>query len=144
MAVAKLGFSGAVSTGQIDLDSELWHEDGTTVESIELQVWMPSDGPGAGADVAVVSPVEGDSSSPPSISLYTPERSPGTVIEITDLDDLEDETISTLDFIVQPRATAGTELYVDSEIELGGSGLLGSGYALSGTLGLDFPTLGGQ
>ena len=141
-AVAKLSFSGAISSGQIDLESELWHESGTTVESIKLQVWMPSDDPGPAADVAVVSPVEGDSSPPPFLSLYTPEWGKGTVIEITDLDDLEDETISTLDLIVQPRETAGTKLLIDGEIELGGGGLLTRGYSLSGRLDLDFPTLG--
>lgn len=142
--VAKLGFSGAVSSGQIDLESELWHESGTTVESIRLQVWMPSDNSGPAADVAVVSPVEGDSSPAPFISLYTPERGTGTVIEVTDLDDLKDETISTLALIVQPRESAGTELRIDGEIELGGGGLLSSGYSLSGGLNLDFPTLGDE
>jgi hypothetical protein len=136
-----LSVSGAVSSGQIELESELWHESGTTVESITLQVWMPSDEPGPAADVAVVSPVEGDSSPAPLLSLYTPDRGKGTVIEVTDLDDLGDETISTLDLIVQPRPAAGTELLIDGEIELGGGGLLGGGYSLSGRLDLDFPAL---
>ena len=142
--VAKLTFSGAVSSGQINLDSELWHEAGTTVESITLQVWMPSNRPGPAADVAVVSPVEGDSSPPPLISLYTPERGKGTVIKITDLDDLTDETISTLNLIVQPREKAGTELLIDGEIKLGGGGLLGNRYLLTGRLDLDFPALDDQ
>jgi hypothetical protein len=142
--VAKLTFSGAVSSGQINLASELWHAEGTTVESITLQVWMPSNRPGPAADVAVVSPVEGDSSPPPLISLYTPERGKGTGIKITDLDDLKDETISTLDLIVQPREEAGTELLIDGEIKLGGGGLLGNTYLLTGRLNLDFPALADQ
>jgi len=142
--VAKLNFSGAISSGQINLESELWHERGTTVESITLQVWMPSNRPGPAADVAVVSPVEGDSSPAPFISPYTPERGKGTVIEITDLDDLKDETISTINLIVQPREKAGTELIIDSEIELGGGGLFTSGYSLSGRFDLDFPALEDQ
>jgi len=52
------------------------------------------------AEVAVVSPVEGDSSPPPSVALYTPDQALGTIIEITDLDDLADETISTLNLIL--------------------------------------------
>jgi hypothetical protein len=105
---------------------------------------MPSNDPIPAADVAVVSPAEGDSSPAPFISLYTPERGKGTVIKITDLDDLKDETISTLNLIVQPREKAGTELLIDGEIKLGGGGLLGNRYLLTGRLDLDFPALDDQ
>ncbi len=47
--VGKLGVTGGVSTGLIDLRTEIWHRSGTDVESIRLRVWMPSTETGAGA-----------------------------------------------------------------------------------------------
>jgi len=68
---------------------------------------MPETATESPAQVAVVSPVEGDSSPPPSVALYTPDQVLGTIIEITDLDDLADETISTLTLIVIPGSENG-------------------------------------
>jgi hypothetical protein len=91
--------------------------------------------------VAVVSPVEGDSSPPPELTLSTPADGPGTRIEVTDLDDLADETISTLGFIIIPPANA-TTLTIDCTITLTGSGVLGSDYTLDGEFELRFPEFG--
>jgi len=97
--VGHLGVDGTVTSERIDLSTEIWHQDATNVKSIKLRVWMPETATESPAEVAVVSPVEGDSSPPPSVALYTPDQALGTIIEITDLNDLADETISTLNLI---------------------------------------------
>ncbi|GAA0533193.1 hypothetical protein ABNG02_09685 [Halorubrum ejinorense] len=139
--VGHVGVDGTVDSGRIDLSTEIWHREGTRVSSIRLNVWTPDPATGSPARVAVVSPVEGDSSPPPSISLYTPDRRPGTVVEITDLDDLADETISTLGLVVIPAASEDTELRIRATVELTGSGVLGSDYTLDGELQLAYPAL---
>ena len=122
--IASLGVDGAVASGAIDVSTEIWHRKGTRVESIALGVWMLSTGSGSAADVAVLSPVTGDSPPPPSISLSSPRPSPGTLIESTDLDDLADETISTLDLVVRPPSPTATTVALDATIELTNNALL--------------------
>lgn len=138
-ALATFGVDGSVPSDIVDLSAELWHRDGTDVTRIELRLWMPD--ADAAADIALVSPVEGDSSPPPDVALYTPDRARGTAIEITDLDDLADETISTVGFIVRPWDDAATELAIDATIELADGGTLGSEYTLRGRLDLEYPEL---
>jgi len=141
--IGSFGVGGGVTGGVISLSAELWHREGTTVKSIRLGVWMPTDGDGAGnEDVAVVAPVQGDSSPPPSMTLSAHPRPPRSVIEITDLDDLADETISTLDLLVRPQSNRSTTIAFDVAIELESGGLTGSNYTLDGELELDFPSLG--
>jgi hypothetical protein len=139
-----LGVDGSVDSGWLDLSTELWHREGTNVKSIALRVWMPEAASESPADVAVVSPVEGDSSPPPSVALYTPERALGTTIAITDVDDLADETISTLDLVVEPGTETATKLGIHATIELTGGGVLGSHYTLDGELQLAYPGLSDQ
>jgi hypothetical protein len=137
--IGHFGVDGGVADGVVPLRTEIWHREGTTVESITVRVWMPdAETP---ADVAVVSPVEGDSSPPPEIRLYTPDRASGTAIEVTDLDDLADETISTLEFIVRPWSETATTIAFDVSIALGGGGLLGTEYDLDGELRVEYPAL---
>jgi hypothetical protein len=139
--VGHLGVDGSVTSGRIDLSTEIWHRDGTNVESIKLRVWMPETATESPAEVAVVSPVEGDSSPPPSVALHTPDQALGTIIEITHLDDLADETISTLDLIVIPGSEMATRLNIHTTIALSGSGTLSSDYSLDGELQLAYPQL---
>lgn len=139
--VGTFGVDGSVDSDRITLSTELWHQDGTTVESIKLRLWMPETARESAAAVAVVSPVEGDSSPPPSVSLYTPARNLGTIIEITDLDDLADETISTLDLIVIPATDTATDLNIHATIALAEDGVLSNGYTLAGELQVTYPEL---
>lgn len=139
--VGHFGIDGTVESNQISLSTEIWHQEGTNVESIKLRVWMPETAAVSAAEVAVVSPVEGDSAPPPSVALYTPDRALGTIIEITDLDDLADETISTLNLIVDPRGETATKLSIHATIKLSESGVLGSDYTLDGELQLAYPEL---
>lgn len=139
--VGHLGVDGSVTSGRIDLSTEIWHQDGTNVESIKLRIWMPETAIESPAEIAVVSPVEGDSSPPPSVALYTPDQALGTSIEITDLDDLADETISTLNLIVIPGSETATRLNIHTTIELSGGGALSSNYTLDGELQLAYPQL---
>jgi len=141
--VGHLGVDGSVESDRIDLSTEIWHLEGTDVRSISLRLWMPEIATESPAEVAVVSPVEGDSSPPPSVSLYTPDRDLGTVVEITDLDDLADETISTLGLIVVPGSETATDLTIHATIELSG-GALGSDYTLDGELQVAYPELADQ
>lgn len=137
--VGHFGVDGGVADGVVPMRTEIWHREGTTVESVRLRVWMPeAETP---ADVAVVSPVEGDSSPPPELALSTPDRLPGTVIELTDLDDLADETISTLEFIVRPWSETATTVAFDVTMELSGGGVLATDYTLDGELHLEYPEL---
>lgn len=142
--VGHLGVDGSIEPDRIELSTEIWRQDGTRVKSIKLRVWMPEIATDSPAEVAVTSPVEGDSSPPPSISLYTPDRDPGTIIEITDLDDLADETISTLNLIVIPGSETATDLNIHAIIDLSGSGVLSSNYTLDGELQLAYPELTDQ
>lgn len=142
--VGHLGVDGSVESNRIDLSTEIWHQEGTRVESIELRLWMPEIATESPAKVAVLSPVEGDSSPPPSISLYTPDRDLGTIIELTDLDDLADETISTLNLIVIPGSETATALNIHATIELAGDNALSSDYTLTGELQLGYPELTDQ
>lgn len=142
--IGSIGADGAVSDGRIELSTEIWHREGTAVESIELHVWMPPATEGSPAEVALASPVQGDSSPPPAVTLSTSRDEPGAVIVIDDLDDLADETISTIDLVVTPGYDRATTLAIDSTIDLGSSSLLGDGYELDGQLELEFPALGQQ
>jgi len=137
--IANFGADGTADGGRIDVDTELSHSSDTTVDSISLGLAMPA--AGRAASVAVVSPVEGDSSPPPELTLSTPADGRGTLVEVTDLDDLADETVSTLSFVVTPPETA-TTLTIDCEIELSDGGVVGGGYALDGSLELQFPEFG--
>jgi len=138
--VGHFGVDGAVADGVVPMSTEIWHREGTTVESVELRVWMPeAETP---PQVAVVSPVEGDSSPPPELSLSTPTTAPGTTIAITDLDDLANETISTLELLVRPRSESATSVAFDFTMELSGGGILGTDYTLDGELHLEYPDLG--
>jgi hypothetical protein len=139
--VGHFGVDGNVESNLITLSTEIWHQEGTSVQSIKLRIWMPETATETPAEVAVVSPVEGDSSPPPSVALYTPDQALGTIIEITDLDDLADETISTLHLLVNPRAETATTLNIHATIELSESGVLGSDYTLDGELQLAYPEL---
>jgi len=142
--VGHFGVDGSVTGDRIDLSTEIWHQEGTLVKSIKLRVWVPEIATESPAEVAVVSPVEGDSSPPPSVSFSTPRREPGTVIEIIDLDDLADETISTLNLIVIPSSDTATDLNIDVTIDLSGGSVFRSGYTLDGELQLAYPELHGQ
>jgi len=142
--VGHFGVDGSVESGRIDLSTEIWHRSGTRVESVRLRLWMPGAATESPAEVAVVSPVEGDSSPPPSVTLSTPERNLGTVIEVTDLDDLADETISTLALVVIPRSEAATTLNVHATIDLSGGGLPSKTFTLDGELQLAYPELTAQ
>jgi len=142
--VGHVGVDGTVDSGRVDLSTEICHRAGTRVSLIALNVWTPDSATESAAKVAVVSPVEGDSSPPPSISLYTPDRRPGTVVEIADLDDLADETISTLDLVVVPAAETDTNVNVRATVELTSANALGSDYTLDGELRLAYPTLSDQ
>jgi hypothetical protein len=141
--VGHLGVNGNVESNLISLSTEIWHQEGTKVQSIKLRVWMPETAAEPAAEVAVVSPVEGDSSPPPSVAIYTPDQALGTVIEITDLDDLADETISTVKLLVNPKAETAATLNIHATIELSESGVLGSKYTLDGELQLAYPELNG-
>ncbi|PCR90356.1 hypothetical protein CP557_07280 [Natrinema ejinorense] len=75
------------------------------------------------------------------MALYTPDRALGTVIEISDLDDLADETISILNLLVKPVAETASKLTIHTTIELTSSGILESNYTLDGELQLTYPEL---
>ncbi|MFB6129047.1 MAG: hypothetical protein ABEJ47_04710 [Halorhabdus sp.] len=140
--IGHVDVDGQIDSGVIDLSTEIWHREGTLVNAIELRLWTPGTD-ATPAEVAVVSPIEGDSSPPPEVTLSTPDRKPGTVVAITDLDDLADETISTIDLNVDPPDAAGA-LAVHATVELTGAGLLGANYTLDGELELAYPELDGQ
>ncbi|MFA9418361.1 hypothetical protein [Natrinema sp. HArc-T2] len=91
--------------------------------------------------VAIASPVEGDSSPPPSVTLYTPDRALGTVIEVSDLNDLADETISILNLLIKPVTETATKLTIHTTIELTSSGVLERDYTLNGELQLTYSEL---
>lgn len=138
--IGTIGVDGDVSGGHLHLSTRISHREGTLIDQIRLRVWMPDSGQ-TPADVALVSPVEGDSSVPPSVTLSSSVQAQGTVIEITELGDLADETISTLDLIVRPRSGAATTLRIDATVDLSESGMFGRSYTLDGDLGLEFPDL---
>lgn len=139
--VGHLGVDGTVTDGRIDLSTEVWHRDGTSVDAVQLTVWMPEAARDVPAEVAVVSPVAGDSSPPPAVTLSTPERGLGTRIRVTGLDDLADETIDTLALVVIPGAETASTLRIDTVLELSGGDMFTDGYTLNGELELAYPAL---
>ena len=139
--VGHVGIDATADDGVFVLGTEIWHREDTTVQSLAFHTWAEPVEDAVGTDVAVVSPVEGDSSPPPSLTLRSPERGRGTVVEVEDIDDLRDETISTLEFLVRPGSEAVTALVVDATVDLGGGGVLGGGYTLDGRLRLSLPEL---
>ena len=139
--VGKFGVNGRVDAGIIDAPLEIWHREETAVKSIKLRVWMPEVATESPPKVAIVSPVEGDRSPPPSVTLYTPDRALGTVIEVSDLNDLADETISILNLLVKPVAETATKLNIYTTIELTSSGVLERDYTLNGELQLTYSEL---
>lgn len=140
--LANFGADGTlVDDSVVRLGTELSHREGTSVTRIRLRVWMPDRETNTPADVAVISPVEGDSSPPPSLTLFTPERAPGTAIAVRDLDDLADETISTLDLLVRPRGGGARTVAIDVSVALSEGGALGTDYDLEGRFDLEFPDL---
>jgi len=143
-SIGELGASVTSSTGVVDVSMELSHSEGTSVGSIKLRVWTESPEADTPADIALVSPVEGNSSPPPLISLYSPNQRQGTIIKITDLDDLSDETISTLNLLLQPQSESTTAIKIDTTIELTGSGVLSTDYTLTGELPVAIPTASQQ
>ncbi len=138
--IGSIGVTGNVGSETITLHTDIWHRKGTHVQSIKLRMWMPSPQTDSAADIAIISPVEGDGP-PPRIHLSTPSRRQGTIIEVTHLGDLKNETISTLDFMINPRSKTATTLRIDCTIELTSSGWAGKSYTLEGQLPVEFPDL---
>lgn len=139
--IGKFGATSYVDSGVINVPIEIWHCEGTAVTSIKLRVWMPEVARRSPAEVAITSPVEGDSSPPPSVALYTPDRGLGTVIEISNLDDLADETINILKLLVKPTAETATKLTIHAMIGLTSSDILKGDYTLNGDLQLTYSEL---
>lgn len=136
--LASFGVTGSAGSELVSLRTELSHERGSTVRSIRLRVWLPE----SHGDVALVSPLEGDSSPPPDLHLSSPDDRPGTVIDIRNLDDLADETISTIELLVAPATDSPIGVGLAPTIELDRGGWLETAYTLSGRLDLHFPEFG--
>lgn len=135
--LANLGADGAVSHGVLSLTTSIAHRDGTRLTDVALRLWTPdADTP---ARVALRSPVEGDSSPPPQITLSTPDDRPGQRIHVTDLDDLADETIYPLAFLVRTRGA--TTLALHATIGLDTGGIPDRHATLDGALRLRYPAL---
>ncbi|MDS0258416.1 hypothetical protein NDI56_03210 [Haloarcula sp. S1CR25-12] len=139
--ICAFGVSARVSGDTLALSTEIPHRDGTRVNTVSLRLWLPETS--SSTEIALVAPVEGDSSPPPSVTLSYPDQRPGILVEVTDLDDLADETISTLDFLVRPRDPA-SELAIDATVGLTDDGLLATDYRLTGELRLPIPDLSGE
>ncbi|ELZ17060.1 hypothetical protein C476_16440 [Natrinema limicola JCM 13563] len=75
------------------------------------------------------------------MTLYTPDRALGTVIEVSDLNDLADETISILNLLVKPVTETATKLTIHTTIKLTSSGVLERDYTLNGELQLTYSEL---
>ena len=139
--LATFGVDGTVDGTVVSIRTELAHRAGTSVTRLAIRTWMPDREADAAPDVALVSPVEGDSSPPPTVSLATPHRMRGTVVEVTDFDDLADETITTVDLLVRPRGGEATTVAIDVDVDLATDVVLGTDYDLSGRLELAFPDI---
>ncbi len=140
-AVASLGVRARSDDDRARLDTELSHAEGTTLTSIRYRVWMPDSTGNTPPTVAVVSPVEGDTGPPPTLTLDTPDRGRGTAVTVEDLGDLADETVSTLDLLVDPVEDNGNRIALATTIGLHDGGTFGTRYTLEGRLALDLPAL---
>lgn len=140
--VGHFGVDGRVADGTVRMDTELWHRSNTRVRSVRLHLWANPEH--AATRIGLDAPLQGDSSAPPDVTLSTPDRGRGVLVTVDDLDDLADETISTIDLFVDPGADAATTVTVDCEIDLTGTGTFGTDYTLRGRMGLEYPELGGD
>jgi len=140
--VGHFGVDGRIADGAVRMDTELWHRSNTRVRSVDLHLWVDPDHPAT--RIGLGAPLAGDSSPPPEVTLSTPERGRGVVIAVSDLDDLADETISTVDLFVAPGADAATTVTVDCEIDLVGTATFGTDYTLRGRMDLAYPDVGDE
>lgn len=139
--VDHLGIDGSVTSERIDISTEIWYQDGTNVESSKLGAWMSETATESPAEVAVVSSLEGDSSPPPSVGLYTSDQAPRNDHWAHRFRRPRKRTISTLNLIVIPGSETATRLNIHTTIELSGGGIFSSDYTLDGELRLAIPQL---
>jgi hypothetical protein len=141
--VGTFGVDVRANGGVYDVSTEHVHADGTKTTSLELAVGVRGpDGPLDG-DVAVVAPLSGDQGEPPDVSLTIDRRRQAAVVAVENLGDLRDETISTLDLLVDVPEAA-TALTFEVAIDLAGSGVLDDDYTLKGAFGVSLSDLGGD
>jgi hypothetical protein len=141
--VGTFGVDVRADDGVYDVSTEHVHADGTKTTSLAVAVGVRGpDGP-LDADVAVVAPLAGDQGDPPDVSLTVDRTRQAAVVAVENLGDLRDETISTLDLVVDAPESA-TALTFDVAIDLAGAGVLDDDYTLQGAFGVSLSDLGGD
>ncbi|MFB6077832.1 MAG: hypothetical protein ABEJ80_02495 [Halarchaeum sp.] len=131
---------GAVDGDLLRLTLTLRPGDGARTDSFAFRLWMP-DAADVPAEIALVSPVQGDASPPPSVTLATADDGPGQVVRVTDLDDLSPNTVR-VPFLVRPRSGTPTTVAVRGRLRVTDTGALATRYALHGGFRLRYPALG--
>lgn len=121
-------------SGELYLWTNITHPEGTLLDTLRLRIRVP----GEVADVALLTPVEGDSAIAPSMTLGSTDGGLGTELVIEEFGELADDDLMALEFLVV-YGEGATELTVETVIDLSERGLFGDSYRLSGEPSLPFP-----
>jgi hypothetical protein len=141
--VGTFGVDVRADDGVFHVGTEHAHADGTKTTSLELAVGVQTPEGPTDADVAVVAPLSGDQGDPPDVSLTVDQRRQAAVVAVSKLGDLRDETIDTLDLIVD-APDAASRLTFDVTLELSGAGVLDEDHTLDGRLAVPLDGLAAE
>jgi hypothetical protein len=114
----------------------MWHREGTTVESLDLQIRSPPAGHEPPASVFLAIPQNADI---PDVRLYSARDTKTRIVEIPDLGIMGEGTFG-LDFYLEPTVeTAPLPVHLGIESRVTEPGLTGQTYHLEGTATIEVP-----
>lgn len=121
--------------GSLPVDVSLWHRDETKIESLRLKLRAPPSGAGVPAQIALTAPAWNPH---PSIQFYTDRDDGGMILEIDEMGEQGDGTI-TFEFILTALAESVSELRVDVTAQLTENSVRDKAYTIEGRTRVPLP-----
>lgn len=121
--------------GTLPVDVSLWHRDETTIESLRLKLRAPPSGTGVFPQIALTTPAWNPH---PSIQFHTDRDDGGMILEIDEMGDQGDGTM-TFEFILTTLPASVAELLVEVTAQLTGDSVLDDTYTLEGRTRVELP-----